>query len=183
MKLIVGLGNPGREYENTRHNVGFMVLDNYLGSVKWKEKFNGLYYDTVINGEKVMFLKPTTYMNLSGNSVIQYVNFYKINVDDILVIQDDLDLPFSKYRLKYKSSSGGHNGIKSLISCLGTDSIPRLKIGIAHDRSIDTKDYVLANISKKDLEIFNSECRTYNMIIDLFIKSGIEECMQKFNTK
>ena len=148
MKIIVGLGNPGDEYKNTRHNVGFIAIDHYLGNVDWKKKFNGLYYDTNINGEKVIFIKPTTYMNLSGNCVVEFVNFYKVSTDDILVIQDDLDLPFLKYKLKYKSSCGGHNGMRSIINSLGTDSIARLKIGIAHDRSVDTKDYVLGNFNK-----------------------------------
>lgn len=183
MKLIVGLGNPGDDYAKTRHNVGFMILDYYLGNVDWKKKFNGMYYDTNINGEKVIFVKPLTYMNLSGNCVVEFVNYYNIDSDDVLIIQDDLDLPFLRYRLKKKSSSGGHNGIKSIISCLGTDEIPRLKIGIAHDRSMDTKDYVLGNLSKKDLEDFDSNCKLYKDIIDLYIKDGIEGCMAKYNIK
>ena len=183
MKLIIGLGNPGKEYENTRHNIGFMVLDNYLGNISWKEKFNGLYYDTCVGDEKVIFLKPQTYMNLSGNSVQEFVNFYKISNMDLLVIQDDLDLPFLSYRLKCKSSSGGHNGIKSIISCLGTDEIPRLKIGIAHDKSMDTKDYVLGKFSKEDVEKFTGYYKTFNDIIDLFIKDGLQECMKKYNIR
>ena len=183
MKLVVGLGNPGKEYKNTRHNVGFMVLDYILGNVNWKTKFNGLYYENNINGEKVIYVKPTTYMNLSGNCVREFVNFYKIDKKDILVIHDDLDLPFLKFRLKYKSSSGGHNGIKSMISCLGTDEIPRLKIGIDNSKNIDTKDYVLGNISKKDMEEFNKLCKTYSDIVSLFISKDIETCMMAYNTK
>ena len=110
MKLIVGLGNPGKEYENTRHNIGFMVLDYFPGNNNWQEKFEALYHDEVINGEKVLFIKPLTYMNLSGNSVIKFANYFNISTDDILVIHDDLDLSVGKYRLKYKSSCGGHKG-------------------------------------------------------------------------
>ena len=183
MKIIVGLGNPGDEYKNTRHNVGFIAIDHYLGNVDWKKKFNGLYYDTNINGVKVIFIKPTTFMNLSGNCVVEFVNFYKVSTDDILVIQDDLDLPFLKYKLKYKSSCGGHNGMRSIINSLGTDSIARLKIGIAHDRSVDTKDYVLGNINKKDLDLLNDSCNTFDKIIDLFISKGIDACMMRYNTK
>ena len=179
MKLIVGLGNPGKEYENTRHNVGFMVLDHYLGSVSWKYKFNGYYYEKNVSGEKVLFLKPKTYMNLSGNSVIQFVHFYKIKIEDILVIQDDLDLPYLKYRLKYNSSAGGHNGIKSLIDSLGTQAIPRLKIGIAHDRFIDTKDYVLSKFSKQEIKFFAEKAEIFSAVIDFFISEGIESCMRK----
>ena len=152
MKLIVGLGNPGKEYKNTRHNVGFMVLDYILGDVNWKTKFNGLYYEENIGGDKIIYLKPTTYMNLSGNCVREFVNFYKIDKKDILVIHDDLDLPFLKYRLKYKSSSGGHNGIKSIIQHLGTDNFPRIKVGIGQKPhpDMDLADYVLGRISNDD---------------------------------
>ena len=177
MKLIVGLGNPGKEYSKTRHNVGFLTLDSYLGTVKWKNKYNGLYYEA----SNVIYLKPQTYMNLSGNCIRDFVNFYKIDVNDVLIIQDDLDLPLFSYKLKYKSSSGGHNGIKSIISNLGTDSVPRLKIGIANDKSIDTKDYVLGKFSKKDIEEFNKLCDTTKEIIDCFIDNDIEECMRRYN--
>jgi len=183
MKLIVGLGNPGKDYEKTRHNIGFMILDNYLGNINWKSKSNGLYYETFIEDEKVIFLKPQTFMNLSGDCVIEFVNFYKISNMDVLVIQDDLDLPLLSYRLKCKSSSGGHNGIKSIISCLGTDEVPRLKVGIAHDKSIDTKDYVLGNFSKEDMSKMSGYFNTFNDIINLFVKKGIEECMAKYNTR
>ena len=112
MKLIVGLGNPGKEYENTRHNIGFMVLDYYADNNNWKEKWNSLYTELNMNGEKILLIKPLTYMNLSGHAVIQFINFYKIELKDILIIQDDLDLAVGKYRLKTNSSNGGHNGIK-----------------------------------------------------------------------
>lgn len=184
MKLIVGLGNPGKEYENTRHNVGFLVLDYFLGSdINWKEKNNGLYYIEGYGDDKIIYLKPLTYMNLSGDCVRAFVNFYKIDIKDILIVQDDLDLPFLKYRLKYKSSSGGHNGIKSIISNLGTDAIPRLKIGIAHDKSIDTKDYVLGSFSNDDMKKFNTELETYSCIIRNFIKYDIDYCISRFNCK
>lgn len=183
MKLVVGLGNPGKEYKDTRHNVGFMVLDSFLGDSGWKDKFNGLYKEENINGEKIIFVKPTTYMNLSGDCVRKYCDFYKIDNRNVLIIQDDLDMAFLKYRLKFKSSSGGHNGIKSIISCLGTDEVPRLKIGIAHDRSMDTKDYVLGKLSKKDREDFNNSCGTYIDVIKLFINNDIEECMKIYNNK
>ena len=177
MKMIVGLGNPGKEYKDTRHNVGFLVLDNYVGNVKWKKKFNGLYYEN----DNVIYLKPQTYMNLSGNCVSDFVNYFKLNVDDILIIQDDLDLPLFRYRLKYDSSSGGHNGIKSIISNLGTKCIPRLKIGISNDKSLDTKDYVLGKFSKNNMEEFKNLYKVTKDIIDTFIESDIEECMRKYN--
>lgn len=181
MKLIVGLGNPGKEYENTRHNIGFMVLNYFPGNIDWQEKFNGKYFKTHINGVSVIFLKPQTYMNLSGDCVIQFVNYFKIKIEDILIIQDDLDLPFLNYRIKYKSSSGGHNGIKSIINRVGTDEIARLKIGIAHDRNIDTKDYVLSRFERDELEAFNLKCSTYKNIILDFITGNVQTVMMKYN--
>lgn len=183
MKMIVGLGNPGKEYENTRHNIGFIFLDYFPGNNFNQEKFNALYCKQLIDGEQVLFVKPLTYMNLSGNSVCKYAEYFKIDTKDILVIQDDLDLAFSKIRLKYKSSSGGHNGIKSIISALGTDEIPRLKIGISNDKELDTKDYVLSKFKKDDLEKLKELSRNINNIIMDFIHTGIEECIKKYNTK
>ncbi len=183
MKLIVGLGNPGKEYENTRHNIGFMVLNYFPGNNLWKEKFNGMYCQQNVNGEKVIFLKPLTYMNLSGDCVIKYVKYFDISIEDILIIQDDLDLPYMQYRLKFDSSAGGHNGIKSIINNLGTQKIPRLKIGIAHDRSIDTKDYVLGHFNKEDLKLFENKTQIFNNIINDFISQDINYCMANYNRR
>lgn len=183
MKLIVGLGNPGKDYKNTRHNVGFLVLDNYLNTSDWKEKFNALFHETRINGEKVIFIKPLTFMNLSGDAVVKYVNYYDVDIDDILVIHDDLDLPFSSYKLKKNSSAGGHNGIKSIISRLSSDAFARLKVGVSHDRSIDTKDYVLGNFSKSEMDKFNEMQKDFNKIIESFVIDGIEKTMNIYNTK
>ena len=134
MKLIVGLGNPGKSYENTRHNIGFMIIDHFANTTNWKNKWSALYTEIIINNEKVLLIKPQTFMNLSGNALIEFANFYKINLEDILVIQDDLDLEVGKYRLKINSSSGGHNGIKSIIERLGSNSFARLKIGISNNK-------------------------------------------------
>ena len=183
MKLIVGLGNPGKEYNNTRHNVGFLVLDNYLNTSDWKEKFNALYHEERINGEKVIFVKPLTFMNLSGDAVVKYVNYFDVNIDDILVIHDDLDLPFSTYKLKKNSSAGGHNGIKSIINRIGSQEFARLKVGVSHDRSIDTKDYVLGNFSKKEKEQIEVMQKDFNKIIESFVNDGIDRTMNIYNTK
>lgn len=183
MKLIVGLGNPGKEYQNTRHNVGYMVLDKYIKEVDWKEKFNALYLEKRIDNEKVIFVKPLTYMNLSGNAVVKFVNFYNLNIEDILVIQDDLDLTFGNYKLKKNSSAGGHNGIKSIISSLGSQEFLRLKIGVSNDKSIDTKDYVLGKFSKSDLEKLDSLQNIFNEVIESFVINGIEKTMNIYNTK
>jgi PTH1 family peptidyl-tRNA hydrolase len=183
MKIIVGLGNPGSSYNDTRHNVGFIVLDNYLGDVKWKKKFNAEYYEEIINGEKVLFVKPLTYMNLSGDAVVQFVNYYDIDLSDILVVHDDLDLKFGTYKLKTNSSDGGHNGIKSIINRLNSKDFARLKIGISHDRSIDTKDYVLGNFSKEERKIIvKNEEKILNILLDYFKLSFID-LMSKYNRR
>ena len=183
MKLIVGLGNPGKEYENTRHNVGFMTLDDYLGNVKWSNKFNALYYECFIGIEKVIFVKPLTYMNNSGNAVGEFVRYYNIDVKDILIIQDDLDEEIGLYKLKLNSSSGGHNGIKSIISSLGTQSFPRLKVGIGSVKKDEVIDYVLGKFSKREMEILNNEFSTFRKIIESFVNVGIDKTMNVYNTK
>ncbi len=183
MKLIVGLGNPGKEYENTRHNVGFMILDDYLGNVKWSNKFNALYYECFISIEKVIFVKPLTYMNNSGNAVGEFVRYYNIEVKDILIIQDDLDEEIGLYKLKLNSSSGGHNGIKSIISSLGTQSFPRLKVGIGSVKKDEVIDYVLGKFSKREMEILNNEFSTFRKIIESFVNVGIDKTMNVYNTK
>ena len=154
MKLIVGLGNPGKEYENTRHNIGFMVIDNYLKNEKFKTKFNGMYLKKVINNEEVIFLKPLSYMNLSGEVVKKYVNYFKINLSDLLIISDDLDMPCFKIKLKYKGSSGGHNGLKNIIQNINTEEFKRLKIGISNNLNIDRMLYMPdGKISYYDKEV------------------------------
>ena len=181
MKLIVGLGNPDKKYENTRHNIGFMIVDNFLGNVKYKKKFNGLYYETIINNQKVIFLKPQTYMNNSGLSVIEFVNYYDINNEDIMVIQDDLDIDLGKIRFKINSSSGGHNGIKSIINCLNSDSFFRMKIGINSENRFDTIDFVLSDFSKEQLNKIDFE-RANHAISD-FIENDYKYVMNKYNGK
>lgn len=183
MKLIVGLGNPDKEYDKTRHNVGFMVIDNYLGSVNWSNKFNALYCEKVINGEKNIFVKPLTYMNNSGNAVGEFVRYFNIDNKDILVIQDDLDLNVGDYKLKMHSSSGGHNGIKSIIASLGNQDFPRLKVGIGSVKKDEVIDYVLGKFSKSELEVLNELFNTFDKIINSFINEGIDKTMNVYNTK
>lgn len=183
MKLIVGLGNPGKEYEKTRHNIGFMCIDNYIKNDLWKEKFNALYQEISINNEKVIFIKPLTYMNLSGQAVKSFAVYYKIDIDDILIIQDDMDLSLGQIKLKINSGSGGHNGIKSIISELKSENFPRLKIGISHNKNYDTKDYVLGKFSAEEFEILNKTIENSKEIIDCFLKNGIEKSMNLYNSR
>ena len=181
MKLVVGLGNPGKEYKETRHNVGFMVLDNYLGHVNWKTKLDSYFYSTEINNEQVIFIKPNTYMNLSGIAVKKVAKFYKINPSDILVIQDDLDMSLGSFKVKRNSSSGGHNGIKSIIGELGTEEFGRLKIGIDKDQRIPVDKYVLTKFPTYELEKITENYDAFNRIIDLFINEGIEKTISLYN--
>ena len=187
MKLIVGLGNPGKEYTNTRHNVGFNFLDYYLDykniNDTWSKKFDGLYIQSNLNGEKVIFLKPQTYMNLSGNSVRKTMDYFNIEVDDILIISDDLDLSIGNFKLRPNGSSGGHNGLKSIESNIGTDNYKRLKIGISNDKDIDTKDYVLSNISKEDKDILNNLYKELCSVVDDYFHMEFPLLMNKYNRK
>jgi PTH1 family peptidyl-tRNA hydrolase len=154
LKLFVGLGNPGKEYEQTRHNVGFMVVDEL--AKRWNTsfqatKFRGMMASAIISGEKVALCKPLTYMNLSGECVRPLMDYYDIDVDDVIVIYDDLDLPPGKIRLRMKGSSGGHNGIKSLIHHLGTQEFKRIRIGIGRpDNGQKVTDYVLGRFAKEE---------------------------------
>lgn len=186
MKLIVGIGNPGKEYEHTRHNIGFDALDLYAKKnnlLQQKEKFNGLYYETTINGEKVILLKPQSYVNLSGIVVRKYVDYFKINIDDILVVVDDLDQDIGKYKIKSNSGSGGHNGLKNIEEHLNTKNYKRIKIGIANNKRIDTKDYVLGKFSKEERRIIDSNLEISTCVIDDFVKLDFNQLMTKYNTK
>lgn len=184
MKLIVGLGNPGKEYENTRHNIGYIFIDSFaekLGVSIDKKKFNGLYTEVLINNEKVLLVKPLSYMNLSGEVVGKFVNFYKIDINDILIINDDLDLDVGRIRLRYKGSSGGHNGLKNIALHLNTEDFKRLKIGISNNKLIDTKDYVLGKFSKEEKETINNLKDQINKLLMDFIDTDFEKLMAKYN--
>lgn len=184
--MIVGLGNPGKEYENTRHNVGFMAIDKIalknhvtLNS----KKGNGIYTIFEKEDEKILLLKPLTYMNLSGEAVKALMQYYKIAVSDILIISDDLDMPTGKIKLKYKGSSGGHNGLKNIEQHLKTQEYKRLKIGISNNKNYDTKDYVLGRFSIEEKEKIDSVLNTVIDIFDDFCINSFENVMNKYNKK
>ena len=186
MKLIVGLGNPGREYENTRHNIGFMTIDKYakkLGVSITKDKFNGLYGEVNINGEKVILLKPQSYINLSGEVIRKYIDFFKIDIDDILIIHDDLDLEVGTYKIKQKGSSGGHNGLKNIELHLGTQEYKRIKVGISNNKMMDTKDYVLGKLSKEENDKIEEVKDVVMNILDDYFKLDFDSLMGKYNHK
>ena len=188
MKLIVGLGNPGIKYNNTRHNIGFNIIDvlaEEFGIDKFKEKFSGLLAEGIINNEKVLILKPQTYMNLSGDSIIQVIKFYKINfVKDMIIIYDDMDLPLGKLRIKEKGSAGGHNGIKSIISHLG-DKFLRIKCGIGKATTKDENiNFVLGKFTKEEQNYVDKMTKeTIDIIDDICNNTNIERIMQKYNKK
>lgn len=187
IKLIVGLGNPGKEYTNTRHNVGFMVMDeiaNKLNLTGWKERYGGLYLDAYIGFNHVILLKPQKYMNVSGDVLIEFVRFFDIKTEDILVINDDLDLPLGVLKLKERGSSGGHNGLKNIESQLKTDEYKRIKIGISNDKTIDTKDYVLGKLSQSDKKIIKESVeKAATIAIDTMDNVSFQNLMNKYNTK
>jgi PTH1 family peptidyl-tRNA hydrolase len=164
VKLIVGLGNPGKKYTNTKHNVGFMCLDKYAHKYNLTFKKENKFNAELVKVDSLLLLKPHTFMNLSGQSIKAIVDYYDIDVDDILIIYDDLSLPLGKIRLREKGSAGGHNGIKSVISHLGTQEFKRIKVGIDSNPLIDTKDYVLGTFTKKQLEELSLK---FNQVVDI----------------
>lgn len=186
MKLVVGLGNPGKKYQNTRHNIGFQVLDSIAlnkGITFSNIKFNGEYAEYNVDGEKVILVKPLSYMNLSGSVVRQFVNFYKIGVENILIIHDDLDMNFGRIKIVNNSSSGGHNGIRDIEKKLGNCNYVRLKIGISNDKSKDTKDYVLDNFKNSELDKLRDIYDELVDVIDDFCNISLENLKSKYNRK
>ena len=187
MKLIVGLGNPGADYEKTRHNVGFSFLDYYLNSKnileKWSSKFDGLYLQTMIAGEKVLFLKPQTFMNLSGDAVRKIMDYYSISISDLLVISDDLDLKLGNFKLKRDGSCGGHNGLRDIEKKIGSSEYKRLKIGISKDSSFDAKDYVLGRFSKEEEKVLQELFSFLCGVLDDYLSLPFSQLMSKYNRK
>ena len=184
MRLVVGLGNPGRDYECTRHNIGFMAIDKIVFSLGLKfdrSKFGGVYASGVFNGTKVIFLKPQEYINLSGNVIKRYVDFFNIDLSDVLIIHDDLDLDVGVMKLKYKGSSGGHNGLKNIELNFGTKEYKRIKIGISNNKMYDTKDYVLGKLSGEEFRKINDVLDKMPVLFDDYLCLSFENLMNKYN--
>jgi len=184
MYLIVGLGNPDKKYLNTFHNMGFMCVDKLaekLGISFTKGECKSVTAHARINGEKVILAKPVTYMNLSGEVIKDFVKFFKINLEDILIIYDDLDTEKGKIKIRYKGSSGGHNGLKNIENHLKTKEYKRIKIGIGKDKTENTIDYVIGKISKKDYEIINSVNNKAEIIIQDYLNMTFDNFMNKYN--
>ncbi len=185
--IIVGLGNIGKEYEDTHHNVGFMVLDELAKANNLTftlEKKHQAYVATyVYNGEKHFLIKPTTYMNNSGIAVRAVMSYYKLTSDDIFVIYDDLDIPLASIRIRKNGSAGGHNGIKSIIAHIGTTNFARMRIGIQKEKETDTIDYVLSKFSKKEMVQISDTLTKMPNIIDDLLKNGVDYIMNHYNKK
>lgn len=179
--LIVGLGNPGKQYDGTRHNVGFAVLDSfadYLGVQVKTKKFKGLYGETTLDGNKLYLLKPVTFMNLSGEAVISFVKYF--DIEDVIVIYDDIDIPFESIRLKKGGSSAGHNGIKSIISHLKTDDFIRIRIGIGKE-NVDRISFVLGKFTKEENSSIPSIIKNAIDALKCVVTDGLPKAQQEFN--
>lgn len=185
MKLIAGLGNPGRQYEQTKHNMGFMVIDelSYKFAIPLDQaKHKGLYGIGMYKGEKVLLLKPLTYMNLSGESIRAVMDYYDIPLEDFLVIYDDLDLPVGKIRIRQKGSAGGHNGIKSTIQHLGTQQFNRIRIGIDRpQKGMSIPDYVLGRFAKEDQTAVIEAVKRSADACERWLSTPVLQVMNEFN--
>lgn len=184
MKMVVGLGNPGKKYERTRHNVGFMVVDelSYRFQTPWKStKFNGMISTPVINGEKVMLVKPLTFMNASGECVRPLMDYYNIAAEDLIVVYDDLDLPIGKIRLRQKGSAGGHNGMRSLIAHLKTQSFDRIRVGIDRPEHGEIIHHVLGDFSKNEQPEIIAAIKKSADAIEEAVKLPFIDVMNQYN--
>jgi peptidyl-tRNA hydrolase, PTH1 family len=186
MKLVVGLGNPGPEYRDTRHNVGFLVADELARRWRvpdaWREKFEALHIRTTVGDEGVIVAKPLTYMNLSGQAVAGLAGFYKIDPADVLVVTDDVALPLGRLRARPEGGAGGHNGLKSIIQHLGTQAFPRVRVGVGRgDDRRDLADHVLGRFEAAERDTVSAAVLRAADASERFLTEGIERVMSAFN--
>ncbi|MBT3585554.1 MAG: aminoacyl-tRNA hydrolase [Halobacteriovoraceae bacterium] len=183
--LIVGLGNPGREYEDTRHNIGWQVLEylSFHGGLVWKEKFKGLYAQTEFAGQKVYLLKPHTYMNLSGESVLPLMQFFKVEKSELLVAQDEIDLPFGSIQLKNGGGLAGHNGLKSIASKLGGQDFYRIRLGVGRPVHGDVSSWVLSKYNNDDAILLEKFLKEGAKAIEAFIEKGFDSAQRSYSNK
>lgn len=184
--LVVGLGNPGDKYENTRHNAGFMVVDELAERLHvpvQRLKYKALTNTAEVGGKRVLLMKPVTYMNLSGEAVRQAAEFYKIPPERVLVISDDVSLPVGKLRIRKGGSAGGHNGLKSIIAQLGSDRFPRLKIGVGEKPhpDYDMADWVLSKFAGVDRQMIEEAMKRAADAVECLLRDGADQAMNKFN--
>lgn len=188
MYLIVGLGNPGRKYEGTKHNMGFDTIDELVDQFKIPSSGidrKGMYGKGIIAGQKVLLMKPMTYMNLSGEAVRAFVDFYKIDPEqELIVIYDDISLAPGNIRIRKKGSAGGHNGMKSIIQHLGTDQFPRIRVGVGEKpANWDLADFVMSPFSKEDRVKVDEAIRDAAASVELFLQDDLDGAMNRFNKK
>lgn len=185
--LVVGLGNPGSKYENTRHNAGFIALDyiaNQLNVNFNKSKFDALFSEAVIDSKRVLLIKPQTFMNLSGESVVQFISFYKVPSENVIILFDDISLAPGNLRVKRSGSHGGHNGMRNIIQLAKTDNFPRIKIGIgAKPTDWDLADWVTSKFSDEDLKLLNKAAENSYAALKLMLNGEIEKAMNLANRK
>ena len=184
--IIVGLGNPGKEYEKTRHNVGFLALDflaKHFNCDFNLKKFNSKVGSCQISGKKILFLKPQTYMNLSGQCIREIVAFYKLDMEDLVVIYDDIDLPMGNLRIRKKGSAGTHNGMRSIIYDLQDDGFPRVRVGIGGERKGDLANYVISGFSGDDRKLIEEAIVKAADAVTCLVEDGIDRAMVDYNTK
>lgn len=186
MKIVVGLGNPGSKYQGTRHNVGFDVIEalvqKYAFGARAKSKFNSNMHEVMIGSTKVLLLSPLTYMNLSGQTVRAAIDFFKLDLDDLMVICDDLNLDIGRIRIRAKGSAGGQNGIKDIINRLGTQEFSRLRLGIGRPpANWDTADYVLGKFDEVDQKLIGDSVKQAVNACECWIDNGVQTTMNRFN--
>ncbi len=186
--IVAGLGNPGKEYVNTRHNVGFMVIDELalrLGVGSWEKKHKALIGKAKIGADRVILVKPQTYMNLSGESIRSVCDYYKVNPDtNLIVISDDINLMTGQLRIREKGSAGGHNGLKNIIQHLSSEGFTRLRMGVGEKiAGQDLKDHVLGHFGKEDLEVINAAVKDAADAVTLIINDGVDKAANKYNKK
>lgn len=184
--IIVGLGNPGKKYEFTRHNVGWLALDAFgeeTGAKINRLRFRALCGECMIDGKKVLLMKPQTFMNLSGEAVAEACNYYNVPAERVVVVCDDVALPFNRIRIRTKGSGGGHNGLKNIISLLGSDLFPRVRIGVSDraDPTTDLADWVLGSFSGTEKKKLSERCENINAILKLIVNEKIDDAMSRYN--
>lgn len=186
MYLVAGLGNPGKQYDMTRHNIGFHTIDyiaDELGVKIKKLKYKAIYGECDINGEKVLLVKPQTYMNLSGESISEFVKFFKIPTENVIIVSDDIALETGRIRIRKKGSAGGHNGLKNIIYMLNSENFNRIRIGVGAPThpDYDLKDFVLGRFTKEEIPVLEeSIIKSYKAVVEI-IKRGADSAMNKFN--
>ncbi len=187
MKIVVGIGNPGRRYAGTRHNVGYLVIEKLaekLGAGTAREQFDALVQAAFFDDEKVLLVRPLTYVNLSGRAVRQAVDWFRCPLEDIVVVCDDMNLPSARIRVRRSGASGGHNGLQSIIDCLGTSGFPRIRIGIGIPGPlIDGADYVLGKFADDEKAVIREACETAAQAVLTWMRRGIDDCMNTYNPR